>query len=336
MPAIPDFPRFRARAPWWGGDLQTLRNTLVRYAPSLEGWPGEPLRVALSDGDQLFATRHRPERAEARPTVVLIHGLTGSEDSTYIRASAAYFLERGWPVIRLNLRGAGPSGPYCRSAYHAGRSEDLRAFLAGLAQQDPQIRRHGALPLGYSLGANMLLKFLAERDFPVPLPGAVAVSAPIDLEAASRAIARPRNALYQRYLLACLRAEFRRWPLDLSVEERREVLSARTLLAFDEVWTARRNGFAGALDYYRRSSAAPLLPKIQVPTLLLHAADDPWIPAAPHLQAAENASPLQVLVAPSGGHVGFHAADDPRPWHDRCAERFFRQLAAGDGVAAAS
>lgn len=321
------FPRFRPLPPWWGGDLQTLRNFLLRRQMDLSAWPAERLRAGLPDGDTLFALRHRPEAAGTRPTVLLIHGLTGCEDSLYIRASARYFLRRGWPVIRLNLRGAGPSAAHCRASYHAGRSEDLRAFLTWLRQEDPQIAEQGVLPMGFSLGGNMLLKFLAEQDLPLPVPAAVSVSAPIDLLSAWQAIQRRRNAFYHRYLLHNMRREFASWPLDLEAAERRHVLAQESLYAFDEAWTAPRSGFAGALDYYRRASAAPLLPAITTPALLIHAADDPWIPPTAYLKARAARNPaLRILLSESGGHVGFHALDDPQPWHDRCAERFFREV----------
>lgn len=324
----PTFPPFRARAPWWGGDLQTLRNTLLRRRADLSAWPAERLCVPLADGDRLLALRQRPSADSGRPAVLLIHGLSGCEDSLYLQASARHFLARGWPVIRLNLRGAGPSAPLCRAAYHAGRSEDLRAFLAWLAAEDPVAADRGVLPLGYSLGGNLLLKFLAEGGFPLPVPAAASVSAPIDLQAASDTIQCRRNAAYQRYLLLNLRREFRQAPLDLPARDRRRVLGQTTVFGFDETWTAPRNGFAGARDYYRRCSSAPLLAAIETPTLLIHARDDPWIPAEAYLQARRN--PATTLLLPtSGGHVGFHAADDPQPWHDRCAEAFFLERLGG-------
>jgi len=324
----PTFPPFRARAPWWGGDLQTLRNTLLRRRADLSPWPAERLEVPLADGDTLLALRQRPQKDSGRPSLLLIHGLSGCEDSLYLLASARHFLARGWPVIRLNLRGAGPSARLCRASYHAGRSEDLRAFLAWLAAVDPTAAGRGVLPLGYSLGGNLLLKFLAEGDFPLPVPAAASVSAPIDLQAASDTIQRPRNAAYQRYLLLNLRREFRQSPLELAPAERRRVLGQTTVFGFDDAWTAPRNGFAGARDYYRRCSSAPLLPAITTPSLLIHARDDPWIPAEAYRDAERNPA-LRLLLPPSGGHVGFHAADDPQPWHDRCVEAFFAARLGG-------
>jgi len=106
-----DFPAFAPRVPWWGGDLQTLRNYVLRQADPLGALPGRRLELALRDGsgDRLVATLHAPPSETGRPLLVLIHGLTGSEASPYVRASAAAALAEGYPVLRLNLRGAGPA-----------------------------------------------------------------------------------------------------------------------------------------------------------------------------------------------------------------------------------
>lgn len=327
MIALSKFPTFRPLRPWWGGDLQTIRNVVMRRRTDLSPWPGHRLQVELADGDRLFAMLHEPSVAAKGPTLLLLHGLTGCEDSLYMRASTAFFLRRGWRVIRLNLRGAGPSAPHCQGSYHAGRSEDLRAFLSWLARENSAATRDGVLLMGFSLGANLVLKFLAEGDFPLPVPAAVSVSAPIDLQGAWQTIQRPRNAFYHRYLLSSLHREFRQWPVKLSADLKRKVLEARSIYRFDEIWTAPRNGFSSADDYYNRCSTAGRLEDIQVPALLIHAMDDPWIPPAPYLAARRRLkSPLRILLSPSGGHVGFHAADDPQPWHDRCAEVFFREV----------
>ena len=327
MSSASEFPTFRPLRPWWGGDLQTIRNVVLRRSTDLSPWPGRRLHVALPDGDTLFAMLHEPKQKQKGRTLVLLHGLTGCEDSLYIRASTAFFLRRGWRVIRLNLRGAGPSAPHCQGSYHAGRSEDLRAFLTWLAREDPSAAKEGVLLMGFSLGGNLVLKFLVEGDFLLPVPAAVSVSAPIDLHGAWQAIQRPRNAFYHRYLLSSLHQEFRQWPVKLSAELKRKVLAARSIHRFDEIWTAPRNGFSSADDYYSRCSTAALLGDIPVPALLIHAIDDPWIPPEPYLVAQQRlTSHLRILLPSSGGHVGFHAADDPQPWHDRCAETFFREV----------
>jgi len=319
-----ELPRFQPRPPWIGGDLQTLRNSL-RPFPDLSGWCAERLILPLPDGDRLLGLLQKGYTE--RPLVLLLHGLTGSEASHYVRATTAVFLSAGWSVLRLNLRGAGPSGPLCRQGYHSGRSEDLRLALQVLRRSQPHLLERGVIPVGYSLGGNIVLKMLGEGGLPVAVPAAASVSAPIDLAEAQRCLMRPRNALYQRYLLNAMRAELFASAQPLTEEERRAAEQARTVLAFDDALTAPRNGFAGALDYYARSSALPLLGRIAVPTLLMHAEDDPWIPVEAYRSPSIDANPnLTRLLAPGGGHVGFHGRGSLIPWHDRCLLRFFSAL----------
>ena len=337
----PAFPAFVPRAPWWGGDLQTVRNALAAPAPP-PGGDGERLAFPMDDGtgDVLPARLHRPRApAAGLPLVLLVHGLTGCEDSAYVRASACCFLRRGHPVLRLNLRGAGPARHLCRERYHAGRTEDLRAVLAALPGRlaaTGMSAAEGAVAIGYSLGGNLLLKLLGEPGVPGFLRAAAAVSAPIDLAAAWRRLARPRNFLYRRWLLARIKEEALAAP-GLPARDRAAVAAARTVRAFDDTFTAPRNGFADAGDYYARSSAAGFLSAIAVPTLLVHAEDDPWIPAAPYRACRwERAPACRLLLSARGGHVGFHGRGSATAWHDRCAWRFFESVCAGDSRAYAS
>ena len=323
------FPPFVARAPWWGGDLQTLRSVLIRRHATLAEYPVERLALPLDDGsgDRLLAVLNRPSReaVPARPLVILVHGLTGLEDSFYLRNSAAHLLALGFPVLRLNLRGAGPSRPYCRFQYHAGRSEDFAAALAALP---PPLTAAGMVAVGYSLGGNMLLKYLGERGAAVPLRAAVSVSAPLDLAGTSRWMMRRRNALYQGYLLRAMRREALAPGAELSADERGVIRDARSIWEFDHRFSAPRNGFAGAEDYYERNTARRFLDGIAVPTLVIYALDDPWIPAPAYLARDwRRNSNLVPLLPPSGGHVGFQGSDPRAAWHDRCIARFLPAVA---------
>ncbi len=307
---------FRPRPPWFGGDLQTLRSQIVRRDRALPA--DERLWLDLGDGDALAALLHRV--VSERPLAVLIHGLAGTEESFYIRATAANLLAAGFPVLRLNLRGAGPSQPRCRGQYHAGRSEDLRLALAALPDD---LKNRGVVLVGYSLGANMLLKFLGEGATPM-VRAAAAVSAPIDLAAAASRLEAPRNRLYQSWLLARMRSEA--FAGNISESERRAVSAARTVIQFDDRYVAPRNGFASAADYYARCSAEQLLPLIRVPTLVVHATNDPWIPMAAYQRVDWDAHPALTALFGAGGHVGFHGAGSDVAWHDRAIVRFFSRL----------
>ncbi len=306
---------FRPRPPWFGGDLQTLRSQIARPRYALPA--GERLWLDLGDGDALAASLHRVE--SERPLAVLIHGLAGTEESFYIRATAANLLAAGLPVLRLNLRGAGPSQPRCRGQYHAGRSEDLRLVLAALPDD---LKKRGVVLVGYSLGANMLLKFLGEGAAPM-VRAAAAVSAPIDLGAAASRLDAARNRLYQSWLLARMRSEALAG--SISTSERQAVSSARTIIQFDDRYVAPRNGFASAADYYARCSAEQYLMRITVPTLIVHATNDPWIPMSSYERVEWAANPALKPLFGAGGHVGFHGAGSDVAWHDRAiASRFNR------------
>jgi predicted alpha/beta-fold hydrolase len=319
-------PEFRERAPWVGGDLQSIRNFLRRPSINLARYTSERIVLPLDSrsGDRASAVLHQP-RAEVmgpRPVVILIHGLTGCEDSIYIRASAAHQLRAGFPVLRLNLRGAGPSRAHCGLHYHAGRSEDLRLMLQGLP---PDVRRAGMVAVGFSLGGNLLLKYLGEAGSRTPILAAATVSAPLNLTATAHRIAAPRSALYHWYFLRECQREVLAPASIVTAEERQAALGAENLWQFDERFTAPRNGFAGAADYYRRNSAQLFIDEIAVPTLLIHALDDPIVPDEPYREYDWHRNRCLLPMLPAkGGHVGFHDRGGGA-WHDRAIQSYFER-----------
>jgi uncharacterized protein len=330
MISAASFPPFVPRPPWLGPDLQTLRNFLRRPAVDLSSFPFERIELPMPDGsgDRLLGDLNRPADDAGKPLVVLIHGLTGCSTGIYVLASARNLLRHGYPVLRLNLRGAGPARALCRQQYHAGRSEDLRAALAALTAD---LTGRGVFAVGYSLGANMLLKYLGEQGADGPVRAAAAISAPIDLAAASLRLRERRNRVYHHWLLRRMQEEALAGE-GFGAAEREAVLAARSVYQFDERVVAPRNGFVGADDYYARCSGLRFLPAIAVPTLVIHALDDPWIPASTYRQFAWAENPNLVPLFPqSGGHVGFHGAGTRLPWHDRCLEIFFADMAGAPG-----
>lgn len=303
---------FRPRPPWWSGDLQTVRNSLMTSAERPRPPPSDRLTLDLDDGtgDKLVGALSRPrprDHAPSRPLVILLHGLSGSEHSPYMRISARWLADRGYPVLRLNLRGAGPSGAYCRFDYHAGRSDDLAKALAALPAS---LTGHGIAIVGFSLGGNMALKYLGEigaAGTAAPVVAAATISAPIDLFATSRSIRRPRNLLYQWAMLRDFVKQCLRPAAALDTEQIAAVRAARNFYQIDRDFVAPRNGFASAEDYYRRSMALPHLARIAVPTLVVHARDDPIVPAAAYQAYDWHDNPaLTPLLPKRGGHVGFH------------------------------
>lgn len=317
-----DLPPFRQRFPWWGADLQTLASRL-RPAPSLSSLHrSERLSFRLKDGDTLLASLDQPQAPwPGRPLALLIHGLTGCAESLYVLSQARLLLERGYRVLRLNLRGAGTSRGMCGGHYYAGRSQDFRELLSLLP---PELKRHGLVVVGYSLGGAMLLKYLGEEGAAAPLVAAVSVSAPIDLSATCRNMMRPRNLLYHRYILAEMKREATGEGAKLSSVERTSILRAETIWHYDENFIAPRHGFAGAEDYYERCKPVRFMPAIRVPTLMLASRDDPWIPGA--LYSAYDWRSNKALVpalTDRGGHVGFHGVGHRHPWSDLAVANFF-------------
>jgi predicted alpha/beta-fold hydrolase len=319
---------FRARGPWIGGDLQTLRNYLVGRPADLSAWPERALILEMADGsgDRLLA-KLQCEPSAKTPLAVLLHGLTGCEDSLYLRNSARALLQDGYAVLRLNLRGAAPGRKLARGHYHAGRSGDLAAALRALKADLPEAFAGGLFLVGFSLGGNMLLKFLAEEGGDFPVTAAASVSAPLSLKAAQQRLMQPRNVLYHRYLLTRMKAEALATPGGQEEPYRSLIPDLKTVYDYDDQLVGPRNGFKGAKDYYARCSARGFLSGIEVPTLVIHATDDPWIPVESYdLPVWREKANLRLLLAEGGGHVGFHARDHSRPWHDRRILDFFASL----------
>ncbi len=270
-------------------------------------------------GDVLLGALDRPAQGVRKPLVILVHGLTGCETGTYMLTTAAALLAQGHPVLRLNQRGAGPSRPFCRLRYHAGRSQDLRAVLAQLPSG---LVGDGVLMAGYSLGGNALLKLLGEGDLPVPILAAASVSAPIDLALTSRTFMEPRNRVYHSWLLNRMKAETFASGPRIEAKWADAVRTARSVYEFDDRFIGPWNGWSGAEEYYAVNSALRFLPRIAVPTLVVHALDDPWIPGAIYTSIDWSANPnLTPLLPSGGGHVGFHG--EGGVWHDRCLAAFF-------------
>jgi predicted alpha/beta-fold hydrolase len=328
--AAAGFPRFLARPPWWGGDLQTLRNSLRRTAVDLSAFQQERLEFPMNDGsgDTLLSMLNWPETIATdgarRPLAILIHGLTGDESSNYMLATAEHLLRLGHPVMRLNLRGAGPSRPRCRFQYHAGRSGDLHQVLM---QLDGRLASQGILLVAYSLGGNMMLKYLGEQGRRAPVLGAVSVSAPIDLKATQVRFMQRRNRRYHDYILDRMKSEIAAPNSTITPEQRAGLAGISTVYDFDDRLVAPANGFAGADDYYARCAAQGFMRDIKVPTLVIHARNDPWILPGAYLSFDWKANPkLTPLLPRSGGHVGFHGLGSPVPWHDRCIAEFLHRL----------
>lgn len=309
-------PAFRARAPWLGGDLQTLRNSFVQSPGSLT--PDSRLQAPIDVGAISVAINLPTSATKQDKILLLVHGLGGAEDSTYMLNSARFFNAQGYTVARMNYRGVGPSKEYSEPPYSAGLTSDLRAVLRWLNKHWPGF---DVYLMGFSLGGQLSLRMLGEGDVPHGLKACVSVSAPLDLATSQKKLERARNFVYSRYVVNNMRAD-----LAGLVHPKVTVDPANlsSVLAFDQEVIAPVFGFQDAQDYYARVSSLPLIGNISVPTLAIHAADDPWIPVEDyHAAAWSDGAPVGACITPSGGHVGFHAKGQANPWYETAAHRFF-------------
>ncbi len=320
-------PPFRPRLPWIGGDLQTLRNTLFARPADLGAYHGERLFFPMKDdsGDILSGVLHRPRAEAPGPLIVLVHGLAGCETSIYVLSLAQTLLGAGYPVLRLNQRGAGPSRADCREDFHGGRSGDLLAVAA-------QLRTSGwqrMIWIGFSLGGNTVLKLMGELGEDANDMGFIAagaISTPLDLAATSRRMTEPRNWLYHRYVMQAMRRAVER-DNGLTDAMRDGIARARTVWEFDDFYTAPAHGFGNAANFYRVNACGQFLPDIRVPSLIVHAKDDPWIPFDAYEAVNWHAHPCLVpAIAESGGHLGFHDRDGL--WHQARVLDFLARLPA--------
>jgi hypothetical protein len=293
------------------GHLQTLAAAL--FPP-----PRVPLareRWESPDGD--FVDVDFARREGATRLLVLLHGLEGGSDSHYARGLAARFGAAGWRVAIPHWRGCSGEANRLARAYHSGDSEELDWLLARFGEPVDA--------LGVSLGGNVLLKWLGERGSAATarVRRAAAVSAPLDLGAAARALDRGVNRLlYTRMFLDTLKpkslAKLERFP---GLYDAGRLRRARTFREFDDLVTAPLHGFRDAEHYWRASSSGAYLAQVRVPTLLVNARNDPFLPEPALLAAAAQAAPCVQLDFPrSGGHVGF-----PARWLARRLMDFFRQ-----------
>jgi predicted alpha/beta-fold hydrolase len=262
------------------------------------------------------------------PTLVLVHGLEGSSESIYMLGTTHKAFSTGLNVIRLNLRNCGGTEHLTPTLYNSGLSQDLRAVVRELIEVD-KLRR--LFLAGFSMAGNMALKFAGEEGDRAPreLLGVCAISPSVDLAASADAIERRENWLYQQQFVRSLRRRMRqKHKLYPDRYDTTDLHLIRTVRDFDERFTTVDGGFASAADYYARSSALTRMGKIRVPTLVIHARDDPFIPFQPLLgpEVAENPYIL-VLAPPQGGHVGFvgrEANGEDRFWAENRIVEFCR------------
>lgn len=279
--------------------MQTLAAALAptpRVAFVRERW-------STPDGD--FVDVDWAGDPEATRLLVLFHGLEGSSASPYARSLAALAAASGWRFALPHFRGCSGELNRLPRAYHSGDSDEADWLLRRFAQRGAALHA-----VGVSLGGNVLLKWLGEQGAQAAglVRRAAAISAPIDLAAAGAALDRGLNKqAYTRHFLGTLKAKsFAQLARHAGLFDAQRVRAASTLHEFDDAVTAPLHGFRDADDYWARAASAPWLEHIAVPTLVLNARNDPFLPAAALERATRKASSRVLLESPpSGGHVGF-------------------------------
>jgi predicted alpha/beta-fold hydrolase len=275
-------------------------------------------RLELRDGDFLDLDWAASGRSSV---AVLSHGLEGSTRGGYIRGIAAALNAAGWDAIAWNFRGCGEESNRLARSYHSGETGDLGAVI-----QHAALRYGRIVPIGFSLGGNVTLKYLGEAPPHPSVVGAVAVSAPVDLESSARKLDRRLdNRVYlhrfMKTLIARIEAKALRFPDRIDLAGIRRI---RTFEEFDNRYTGPLHGFRDAEDYWRQSSARQYLRSIRVPSLLLNARNDPFLSPECFPSAEAEANPYLTLEAPqSGGHVGFiDLKKGVQPWSERRIVQF--------------
>ena len=310
------------RAPWWlpGGHAQTLYGTLFAHAKI--GWKRE--RWDTPDGD--FIDVDRLPGSTGAPLVVLFHGLEGGSGSHYACALARELARRGWRGAVAHFRGCSGEPNRLRRAYHSGDADEIGWTLRRMRAES----KAGPLfALGISLGGNALLKWLGEDAAASQvLTAAAAVSAPVDLMAAGDALGRGFNLVYTYHFLMTMRRKaeekLARFPDLFDAQAMRR---AGTLRAFDDVVTAPLHGFRDTDDYWTRASSKPVLPRIRVPTLLLNARNDPFMPATSLPGPSEVSAAVRLDFPEQGGHAAFVSGPFPGHigWMPRRVTAFFEE-----------
>jgi predicted alpha/beta-fold hydrolase len=307
-------------------DWQTV---VARFWPARINLRKYPLEIRLFDTEpcvRVVARCHWRRQADLKGTILIVHGLEGSSQSPYVLRMASHALDAGYQVVRLNIRNCGGTEHLGPTLYHSGLTTDLRAVAEQLSEGPLFI-------VGFSMGGNMALKLAGEwgNAQPSHVKAICAVSPPIDLAECALRMAERRNRIYETRFLKHLRQTLTRKKRLMPVSYTLEAFeSIRTLIDFDNAYTAPAFGYRDAFDYYAHASSNRFLHNIQVPALVIHAQDDPFIPFKAFDNPAFRENPNLRLLAPRfGGHVAFLSRQEPRFWAEEQALRFCEGMRGG-------
>lgn len=303
----------------FNGHLETVIPSMFR---KVEG-SYERERMELVDGDFLDLDWIRSGR---KKLVVISHGLEGNSERHYSKGMAQYFYQRGWDALAWNCRGCSGEMNRLPRFYHHGATEDIAAVIEHAISKDYE---HIAL-VGFSMGGSMSLKYLGERKNSVSqvIKSAVVFSVPCHLGASANELDKPNKKFYLNRFLKKLEKKIRakaiKFPDVISDEGFEQI---KTFRAFDNRYTAPLHGFDNADDFYARASSGPHIPNIQLPTLIVNALNDPFLPEAcfPY-GVAKDHHYVYLETPPYGGHVGFSLSTQETNWMEVRAFEFISNL----------
>lgn len=295
---------------WWlaNAHMQTFYSTLTRR---IKAPVDARERIELPDGDFIDIAWATNGLSSKTPLVILLHGLGGSIQSTYVAGLMRAFNRHGLRAVLMHFRGASTEPNRLLRSYHAGDTGDLHYLLQLLAQREPHSQKAA---VGISLGGNVLLKWLGEQGQQSLINTAVAVSVPFQLRLVADHLSRGFARIYQEYLVRSLQRMFKRKTMHYQGELPtilRDVHKWRCLWTFDEFVTAPLHGFSSVHDYYREASCRSYLCHIKTPTLIIQSLDDPFMPSSAIPQKEELSSCVTLELSQTGGHVGFISGQLP-------------------------
>lgn len=305
------------------GHFSTIYTGVFRKVKGLEQTRE---RLQLEDGDFLDLDWSKSKKPTTK-VVLLFHGLEGNAQRHYIAGSAKILSENGFDACAVNFRSCSGEPNLVYRSYHSGATEDLKAVLAHVLQQD---RYEKVFLMGYSLGGNLVLKYLGDGNtIPKEVKGGMGISVPCDLKDTCEQLLLPKNRLYanrfKRHLLEKLVEKQRRFPERISIKDIQKI---QTLKDFDDVYTAPAHGFKDALDYYEKCSCKQFLPNITIPSLVLSAQNDSFLGEACYpIAIAEKAEKLYLELPRYGGHVGFWG-NNTYSYAEQRAVTFFNSISS--------
>ncbi len=284
------------------GHFSTIYSAKLRPSPILII---QRERLPLSDGDFMDIDWSFCEKPSAK-VAILLHGLEGNSQRTYMKGQAKILINNGWNVAAVNFRGCSGEPNLSYQSYNAGKTDDLEAVINFILKKD-EYNEIGLI--GFSLGGNLLLKYLGERQsFPKEIKRAVAISTPLSLKGSLESLNEFSNWVYRNSFLINLRKKYKSkmkdFPERMTVSDYQKITS---LLEFDNVYTAPAHGFKNAYDYYEKNSSLQFLPNIQIPVYILNAENDSFLSSDCYpTDLASKIKNIYLEIPKYGGHVGFH------------------------------